>query len=117
MKRVALVGFLCLAFWLGLGSLAAGAIYRPIVLAAAALRLIGVSVRATLRDFRFAQVLLATFVIPASSIAFWAVKRMLLDGAMATYLAHYLLLAAAPLVILQHVLSVHRHRCEILTHG
>jgi hypothetical protein len=33
---------------------------------------------------------------------------MVLDGAMATYLAHYFLLAAIPLATVQHVLSSHR---------
>ena len=58
-------------------------IHHSMVLAAAALGLIGVSLRAILRDFRFAQVLLATFVTPASLIALWVVKRMALEGAMA----------------------------------
>lgn len=108
MKRAALVGILFLLFWVGGGYLAERAIFHPMVLVAVALALIAASLRAMVRDLRLAQVLLATFVILVSSMALWTVKRMVLDGAMGTYLAHYLLLAAIPLATVQQFLNSHR---------
>lgn len=112
MRRGALVGILLFTFWFAGGYPAEGAIFHPIVPVVCALALIVVSMRAVVRDFRLAQVLLASLVILASLTSLLVVKRTLLDGAMGTYLAHYLLLAAIPLATVQHLLSSRRYPQE-----
>jgi hypothetical protein len=108
MRRGALVGILFFVFWFAGPYLAEEAIFHPIVPVVGALALIVVSMRAMVRDFRLAQVLLASFVILASVTTLWVVKRTVLDRAMGTYLAHYFLLAAIPLATAQYVLSSRR---------
>ena len=92
------------------GDLLVRSLFNPITLAVAAVALVVVSVRATVRDAGALQYLLAIVVVTVSLVSLWSVKRMVVDGAFATYLPFWGVLVITPVAILQHVLSSHRDR-------
>jgi hypothetical protein len=105
----ALVVILVVVFCLGGADLLVRAFFYPITPALAALALVVVSVRATVRNPGTVQYLLAIVVIAVSLVSLWSVKRMVVDGALGTYLPYWGVPAIAPVAILQHALSAHRH--------